>query len=122
METPAAGDSRVEENKWEYQSVCASRDESRKETKDAHLALSMIQQQVQTAKDEVNKVRKQVFELLSTFPSVLCDFEQRLRRQLTSYNDTVRSECKSEVGDAIDELNAAHDIEKQRLEAVIGKL
>jgi len=113
---------KLDESMQEYQVVCASRDESRKETKDARLALSQIQQEVQTVKDEVNKVRQQVFELLSTFPSMLCDFEQQLRRQITSHNDTVGSECKSEMCDAIDELNATHDIEKQRLEAVIGSL
>ena len=113
---------KLEESMQEYQVVYASRDESRRETKDARVALSKIQQEVQTVKDEVNKVRQQVYELLSTFPSVLNDFEQQLRRQITSHNDTVRSECKSEVGDAIDELNAAHDVEKQQLEAVIGSL
>ena len=113
---------KLEESMQEYQVVCVSRDESRKETKDARLALCMIQQEVQTVKDEVNKVKQQVVELLSTFPSMLCDFEQQLRRQITFHNDTVRSECKSEIGDAIDELNAAHDIEKQRSEEVIGRL
>ena len=113
---------KLEESMQEYQAVCVARDESRSETREARVALSKIQQEVKTVKDEVNKVRQQVLELLSTFPSVLCDFEQQLRRQITSHNDTVRSECKSEVGDAIDELNAAHDIEKQRLEAVIGRL
>jgi len=113
---------KLEESMQECQTVCASRDESRRETKDARLAMSMIQQQIQIVMDEVNKIRKQVYELLSTFPSVLNDFEQQLRRQITSHNDTVRSECKSEVGDAVDELNEVHDIEKQRLEAVIGRL
>ena len=113
---------KLEESMQEYQVVCASRDESRSETKEARVALSKIQQQVQTLKDEVSKVRQQVVELLNTFPIVLCDFEQQLRSQITSHNNTVRSECKSEVGDAIDELNAGHDIEKQQLEAVIGRL
>ena len=113
---------KLEESMQEYQVVYASRDESRKETKDARVALGKIEQQIQTVKDEANNVRQQVLELLSTFPSMLCGFEQQLRRQITSHNDTVRSECKSEVGDAIDELNKVHDIEKQRLEAVIGSL
>ena len=113
---------KLEESMQEYQVVCASRDESRKETKEARVALNKIQQEVQIVRDEVNKVRQQVIELLSTFPSVLCNFEQQLRHQITSHHDTVRSECKSEIGDVIDKLNAAHDIEKQRLEAVIGRL
>jgi len=113
---------KLDESMQEYQVVCVSRDESRKETKDARVALSKIQQQVQTVKDEVNKVRQQVIELLSTFPSMLRDFERQLRRQITSHNDTVRSECKSEMCDAMDELNKVHDIEKQQLEAVIGSL
>jgi len=113
---------KLDESMQEYQAVCASRDESRSETREARVALSKIQQEVKTVKDEVNKVRQQVLELLSTFPSVLCDFEQQLRRQITSHNDTVRSECKSEISDAIDELNEVHDVEKQRLEAVIGRL
>jgi len=113
---------KLEESMQEYQVVCASRDESRSETKDARVALGKIQQEVQTVKDEVNKIGQQVVGVLNTFPTVLCDFEQQLRRQITLHNDAVRSECKSEVGDAIDELNEAHDIEKQRLEAVIGRL
>ena len=113
---------KLEESLQEYQAVCASRDESRSETKEARLALSKIQQQLQIVKDEVNKVRQQVYESLNTFPSVMCEFEQQLRSQITSHNDTVRAECKSEICDAIDELNATHDVEKQRLEAVIGRL
>ena len=113
---------KLEESMQEYQVICALRDESRRESKEARLALSKIQQQVQTVKDEVKKVRQQVIELLNTFPSVMCEFEQQLRRQITSHNDTVRSECKSEIGDVIDELTEVHEVEKQRLEAVISRL
>ena len=67
-------------------------------------------------------MREGVTDILNTFPPALNVFQHELQRQLACHQDSLKSECKTEISDVIEEVTRAHDTEKQGLEAKIGSL
>ena len=113
---------KLEESVQKYKAVCASRDEARHYIEEDKLVLVEIQQQVCSLQHEFREAKDGVLELLESFPPVISKFERQIRAQITSHQDSLQSECKAEVSDTVEELKTVHDIDKQRLETVIGSL
>lgn len=102
----------------EHQTICCSKDDA---VKAAHMAMMIINKEVLNVKKEICKLREEVMDILTTFPSVFCDIE-KLRHQVQFHCSSVRTACKSEAFRAVDELTTSHNIEMRRLENVIDRL
>ena len=113
---------KFEESMQEYNDVCLSRDVAQDATKEAHSALAQICNEVQLLKSTLQTVREGVTDILNTFPPALNVFQHELQRQLACHQDSLKSECKTEISDVIEEVTRAHDTEMQGLEAKIGSL
>lgn len=113
---------KLEDAMQEYQAVCDSRDEAQTAVQEAQTAMVQIRKEVLTLKKELLEAREVVSEIINTFPPAISEFEDQLRRQLEHHSNSIRSERKSEVSDALEKLTVSHDNEQQRFEAVIGSL
>lgn len=99
-----------------------SRDQARHSTGLCQVALRSIKEQYSELRVEHDNLKRDVEELLSTFPPIIESTKSQLELKLRSHADYLHSESKSEVCDAIEELARAHDNEKQALETTIHSL
>lgn len=109
---------KIDQTMHEHQAICCSKDDA---VRAAHMAMMIINKDVRNVKKEICKLREEVMDKLTTFPSVFCDVE-KLRHQVQFHCSSVRTACKSEACHAIDDLTTSHNIEMRRLESVIDRV
>ena len=120
--TALAATEKLERSMMEYNAVCESKGVAERAVHDAREALIDIHKEVLMLKQEFDLAKDSVSKILSCFPPVMSDLEDQLRKQSNAHSDNVKSECKSEVCDVIDDLTREHDTKTQRLETEIGSL
>ena len=110
--------SKLQESLEKINRACISRDEARESAKACHLTLENIRELYISMKRAHATLKQDVEELLSTIAPLIVE----MRAELGSHIDSLHSESKSEVCDAVDELSRAHNNEKKKLEAKIDSL
>jgi hypothetical protein len=106
----------------EYQAVCKSRDEAQNDVNNCQRALLTIDWELQTLKKDILMARDGVSEVMSTFPPLIRECEDRLRHEVRNRCDRLRSDLESQTRDVVEELKTSHDGERQRLSDVISAL
>ncbi len=109
---------KLDQAKHDHESSCCVKDDALNAVR---TTMVNIGKEVLRVKNEIFKTRAEVVEVLTTFPSVLCDVE-KLHHHIQRYCADVRSESKAETYRATDKLTTAHYNDKRRLENVIDCL
>ena len=116
----AAG--KIHDSLERFHQACASRDNARESVKTYQTALQKIRTQYASITEDHNTLKRDVAETLSTIPQLIADMQSQLQEKLASHIDYLHSESKTEVCDAIEELQRLHDNETQQLETKIHSL
>jgi hypothetical protein len=106
----------------ECQAVCEARDEAQNDANDGQCALLTIKRELQMLKKDLLVARDGVSEVMTHFPPLIRECEDRLRQEVRNHFDGLRSGFGSHMRDTVEGLKISHDGERQRLSDVMISL
>ncbi|KAL3780978.1 hypothetical protein ACHAW5_010433 [Stephanodiscus triporus] len=115
---------KLDQSMLEYQAVCKSRDEAQNDVDNCQRALLTIDREFQTLKKDILMARDGVAEVMSTFPPLIRECEDRLRHEVRNRCDRLRSDLESWTSSLSvqEELKADADKARNELRGAIDKI
>lgn len=97
-------------------------EEYRKVTKTVNLRRALAREQMTTLKNELNVIKSDFEQMMTELDESLSESCRILKQGNSSFLATVRSECKSALSGALDDLSRKHNEEKLCMESQICTL
>ena len=97
-------------------------EEHRQVIKNVNLRRATAREQMLTLKNELNVIKSDIEQMMKKFEESSNESWSILKQGYSSYLATVRSECKSDLFSALDDLSRKHDEEKLCMESQICTL
>jgi len=113
---------KLDRSMQECQAVCEARDDAQNDANDGQSALLTIKRELHMLKNDLLVARDGVSEVMTHFPPLIRECEDRLRQEVRNHCDGLRSGFGSHVRDTVEGLKMSHDGERQRLSDVIISL
>lgn len=110
---------RIERHALEYKAVVEARDEAYGRVNDLRVGLEVVQKEAAALREELKGVLTEISQTMSSFSPDINDTAEQVQHRLVTRLESVRSECKTEMVDAIDDVERVHEEEKLCWEATI---